>query len=297
MTRPMIRPTTPPAIWAAGRRRNSRSIPETAPTVSRPNTPPSTYPQAAPRKTYRTVLRSFASIRAAPSWYPTAPSRAMKMRRTPSTTRPRSRVVRLSSVICPRRPTRIEPPMDTSEGPGGHLRGGLGRGGSGLCGRDLDAVGVVQGGVDRGLGLVLGLVGREGKLGDQDLPGLGDHALLTRGQALLAVSDREVAQDLGHLVRVTGVQLLEVVLEAAAPVSGHRAFVLGQDLQDLLGLVLADARPQADLIGRVGRHEDGQVAVDDPQHQEVKLLAEEFLLAHFFDYCGPVFGVHDGVAF
>src|SRR3954470_22558051 len=156
----------------------------------------------------------------------------MKIKRTPSTTRPRSRVVRLSSVMCPHvDPGRIEPPKDTSDAPREHLRmGGTGTGtaaGSGLGGPDLDAVGVVQDRVDRGLGLVLRLARRERQLRDQDLPRLGDHPLLARRKALLAVTDRQVPQDLGHLVGVAGMELLEVVLESAAPVGSQRALVLG----------------------------------------------------------------------
>jgi hypothetical protein len=41
-TKPRTRPTTPPAISAAGVRRSSFSIPETARSVSRPRIPPAT---------------------------------------------------------------------------------------------------------------------------------------------------------------------------------------------------------------------------------------------------------------
>ena len=128
------------------------------------------------------------------------------------------------------------------------------------------------------------------ELGDQDLAGLGDHALLAGRQALLSIADREVPQHLSHLVRVTGVELLEVVLEPTAPVGGHGTLVLGEHLEDLLGLVLAHTGPEADLVGRIGRDKHGKVAVDDAQYQVLALLAEEFLLAYFFTTAAPCSG-------
>src|SRR5829696_2449778 len=118
---------------------------------------------------------------------------------------------------------RRRPPPDTATAPGSRSGGG-----------DLLAVGVVEGRVDHRLGVVLGLAGRVGELGDQDLASLHDHALLAGRQALLTVADREVPEHLGDLVRVAGVQLLEVVLETPAPIRRGRGLVFGEDLQNLL---------------------------------------------------------------
>src|SRR4051794_29950575 len=92
-------------------------------------------------------------------------------------------------------------------------------------------------------------------------------------------------------------ELLEVVFEPAAPIGRNRGLVLGKDLKDLARLVLADAGPESDLVGGVGRHQDGQVAVHDPQNQVLPLLSEEFLLPYFFYHRGSVFRMHNGVTF
>src|SRR5438094_4647224 len=92
-------------------------------------------------------------------------------------------------------------------------------------------------------------------------------------------------------------QLLEVVLEPTAPVGGDRGLVLREHLEDLLGLVLADAGTQPDLVGGIYGNEDGQIAVDHPKDQVLPLLSEELLDAYFFDDCGTVFRMHDRVAF
>src|SRR4051794_12684630 len=75
-----------------------------------------------------------------------------------------------------------------------------------------------EGLVEQVLCLVLVCVLSEGELADEDLAGLGDHALLACRQAAVLVPPPEVTHDLGVLVHVTGVQLLEVGLVSARPV-------------------------------------------------------------------------------
>src|SRR4051812_7827024 len=65
------------------------------------------------------------------------------------------------------------------------------------------------------LGLVLVLVERVHQLGGEDLLGAGEHLLLARGEALVELADREVANDLGQLVDVARLDLVPVVLEPA----------------------------------------------------------------------------------
>src|SRR5947199_114082 len=72
--------------------------------------------------------------------------------------------------------------------------------------------------VEECFGFVLvGALG-ERELADEDLPGLGEHALLAGGQAALTVAAPQVADDLRDLVDVTGGDLLDVGLVAAGPV-------------------------------------------------------------------------------
>src|SRR6185369_12900697 len=100
--------------------------------------------------------------------------------------------------------------------------------------------------VEENLGLVLvGPLG-ERELADQDLPGLGEHALLPRGQPTLPVPTPQVANDLGHLVHVARGELLEVGLVTPRPVG--RLFRVGcaQHLEDLVQTFLTDDIADAD---------------------------------------------------
>src|SRR5690242_13909141 len=72
--------------------------------------------------------------------------------------------------------------------------------------------------VEHDLGLVLVRALGERELTDQDLPGLGQHALLTGGETPVTVAAPQVADDLGHLVDVARGQLLAVRLVPARPV-------------------------------------------------------------------------------
>src|SRR4051795_6576709 len=68
------------------------------------------------------------------------------------------------------------------------------------------------------LGLLLVHTERVHQLRGQDLAGARVHLLLARREALLELTDRQVADDVGELVDVTRLDLLAVVLEAAVPV-------------------------------------------------------------------------------
>ena len=63
------------------------------------------------------------------------------------------------------------------------------------------------------------------------------HPLLAGREALLAVADGEVADDLGHLEDVAGLETLDVALEPAAPVALGRGLAGAQDLEDAVDVV------------------------------------------------------------
>src|ERR1700679_3754507 len=72
--------------------------------------------------------------------------------------------------------------------------------------------------VQQCFGLVLvGLLG-QGQFADEDLPRLGEHALLAGGQTALLVPAPEVTDDLRHLVDVARGELLQVGLVTTRPV-------------------------------------------------------------------------------
>src|SRR5437773_8257811 len=114
-----------------------------------------------------------------------------------------------------------------------------------------ESVRLVQNLLDHALGLLLVRTRGEHELGDEDLPGLREHALLAGRQALLPLADGEVPDDLRDLVDVAGAQLLDVVLEPAAPVRGHLGLVLAQDVEDLADFLLRHDLAQANVLRRV----------------------------------------------
>src|SRR5436190_4589167 len=107
---------------------------------------------------------------------------------------------------------------------------------------------------------------------------------------------RSVPHDLGDLVDVAALQLLDVVLEPPRPVGGHARFLLAKDGEHFFDLFVVDHVAQADLLGVVGRHHEREVAVREAQHQVVALLAERFLLLALLDRGGAVVRVDDLVA-
>jgi hypothetical protein len=107
--------------------------------------------------------------------------------------------------------------------------------------------------VDQQGGLVLVAVAGEHQLGHEDLAGPLEHALLAGRQALLAVADGEVADDLGDLEDVAGLEALDVALEAAAPVPLGRGLPVAQDLEDAVDVVGAADLADADLLAVVAR--------------------------------------------
>ena len=122
---------------------------------------------------------------------------------------------------------------------------------------------------------------------------LVQHALLAGGQALVLVADREVPHDLGHLVDVARLQLLDVVLVAPGPVGRHPRLLLAKDGEDLLDLFVVDDLPQADLFGVVAGDHQRQVAVGEPQDEVLAGLAEDLLLLPLLDHGCAVMGVDD----
>src|ERR1700727_4005227 len=101
-------------------------------------------------------------------------------------------------------PARGTPAVTVSAPPTTRASGRSGSGGQNL--------------VEDDLGLrVVGVLSQR-QLTDEDLPGLGQHALLASGQAAFLIAAPQVAHHLGDLVHVTGGQLLQVRLVTARPV-------------------------------------------------------------------------------
>src|SRR5260370_31413161 len=72
--------------------------------------------------------------------------------------------------------------------------------------------------VEQGLGLVLVRLLSESQLAHENLPGLGQHALLTGRQPALAITPPAIPDHLGHFIDITRSELLQVGLLPARPV-------------------------------------------------------------------------------
>ena len=147
--------------------------------------------------------------------------------------------------------------------------------------------------LEEGVGLVLVEVAGVHELAGEDLLGLREHLLLAGREALVGVPDGEVADDLGDLEDVAGLELVAVVLVATAPVLGHLGGVAAQDLEDLVDDVGLDDLAQAGAVGVLDRDHDGHVVVQDLDREVLALLAEHFLLLDLHDLARAVMRVDD----
>ncbi len=121
--------------------------------------------------------------------------------------------------------------------------------------------------------LLVGVLG-QGQLTNQNLPSLRQHALLARGQPTLLVPTPQIADDLRHLVHVTGSQLLQVRLVPTRPVGRLLGMRGGAEhLEDLVQAFLADDVANADVLGVVSRNSNGEIALRHLEDEIFSLLA------------------------
>ena len=130
--------------------------------------------------------------------------------------------------------------------------------------RELGLTNEDYGKLEQGFGLVLvGLLGQR-ELADQNLPGLGKHPLLARGEASLPLPPPEVADDLGHLQRVAGRELLQVRLVTPRPVGRFLGVGCAQDIEDLCQAFFAYDLADTNYLGILGGHTHRQVTLCNP---------------------------------
>ena len=116
-------------------------------------------------------------------------------------------------------------------------------------------------------------------------------------QTLLLLADGEVSHDLGNLVDVSGGELREIRLVAAAPVGRDDDLVLANHVEDLLDLPLRDDAAQAHLGRVVDRNHQGKVALGQFELEVGPLFALQLALHKVFDNSRPVVGIYHFVAF
>gem|GEM_PF-4937537 len=135
----------------------------------------------------------------------------------------------------------------------------------------------------------------ERKLTDEDLARLGEHALLTGGQAAVLVTAPQVADDFGDTVDVAGGETFLVGLVATGPVARLLDIGLTQDRENLLQTLFPDDIAHADELCVGGRDLHQEITLEDPQDEVVDALTLELPLLDSLDLCGTVVGVDDNV--
>jgi hypothetical protein len=143
---------------------------------------------------------------------------------------------------------------------------------------------------------LLVLVERVHELRCEDLLGARVHLLLAGREALLHLAQRQVANDLGELEDVAGLDLLAVVLETPVPVLRHLGHVVGEDGCDLLDFFLVDDAAQAGFSRVLAGDHHREFVVKDLD-REVLTLDPHQLAGLFRQHqASPVMGVDDLVA-
>src|SRR5206468_12259452 len=119
--------------------------------------------------------------------------------------------------------------------------------------------------VEKNLGGVLGALLGEGDLADEDVPRLGEHALLASREPSLPLTTPEVTDDLCHLEWITRGQLLQVRLVTPGPVGRFLGVRGTENVEDLAKAFLADHFPDTDDLGIFSGHPNSQVTLGNPK--------------------------------
>ncbi|MCW2540302.1 MAG: hypothetical protein JWN95_2027 [Frankiales bacterium] len=101
----------------------------------------------------------------------------------------------------------------------------------------------------------------------QNLAGLGQHPLLSGGQATVFLTTPEITYDLGHFVHVTGGEFLAVGLVPSRPVGRLFGVRCTQYLEHPVKAFLANHITNTDDLCIVGWNADSQITLLNLQHQ------------------------------
>src|SRR4051794_21679864 len=122
---------------------------------------------------------------------------------------------------------------------------------------------------------VLILIERVHELRGEDLLRPRVHLLLAGREPLFHLADGEVADDLGELEHVTGLDLLPVVLEAPIPVFRHLRDVVREDVGDFFDFDLVDDPAKAGNARVLTRNHHREFVVEDLDREVVTLLPHQ----------------------
>src|SRR5665647_645285 len=150
--------------------------------------------------------------------------------------------------------------------------------------------------VEDGLSLVLVRLLCKRELGDEDLTGLGQHALLPSGEATVLVTTPQVTNNLGDLDDVARRKLLEVGLVAPRPVGRLFGVCCAQHIEDALQPLWANDIADTHEVTVLGGNLDGQIALGNLEYEIDLVFALEGASLHLFDQCRTMVRIHDRFA-
>src|SRR5881394_3170284 len=165
-----------------------------------------------------------------------------------------------------------------------------------LLGGDCGGEALLQQPVEVFLRALLVFVKRVHELRGEDLLRPRVHLLLAGGETLLHLAQGEVADDLGELEDIAGLDLLAVVLEAPVPVLRHVRDVIGEDACDLFDFDLVDDPPQTCPAGIFARDHHGEFVVEDLDREVFTLLPHQLPRFFLHHQAGAMMRIDDLVA-
>ena len=125
---------------------------------------------------------------------------------------------------------------------------------------------------------------------------MGQQLPLTRGERLLGVAQREIADNLGDLTDVAGADLVLVHPEAAAPRAGALGDLLTEDGEDGVGALLIHHAAQTELVDAIDGNADDQVVGDDADRQVLDLVTKHGARLDAVDDASAVLGIDDPIS-
>jgi len=126
--------------------------------------------------------------------------------------------------------------------------------------------------VEQDLSLVLLDALSESELGDQDLPSLGKHALLTGGKPTLTFAAPEVANNLGHLQHIAGVKLLEIGLIPTRPIGRLLGMRRTKNAEDSFQTVSVNNIPDPYKVQVACRYANDKIGLTNNSQYQIELV-------------------------
>src|ERR1700733_2082331 len=150
--------------------------------------------------------------------------------------------------------------------------------------------------VEQGFRLVLVRLLGKRKFAHQNLPRLGEHALLAGGQAAFLIAAPKIPDNLGDLVHVTRSELLKIGLVTPRPVRGLFGMRRAKHLEDALKPLGTNDIPNSYQFGIIRGNAYCQVALINLEDQISFVFTLDGASLDRLDASRPMMGIDDGIA-